>query len=293
MKRWYEKIVFEAEGMKIEASKAPEGKAIITCSNACAHPPILEGYKHITGCWDTGFVIKRISDGSMFTWVPVEYLSANGTIDGEVYNEKFGRRNYRNDHFSHEGFHEDVTAELLAQRESIRKYGGFYISTYNISKNKITGAPQSVKIAIPWTKISLDEAKKIAESMEDRKGIKSHLVYGAEYDSVLEWFLKTEARTYEAVAEDSGEWGHYKVPSNYPDMAFVTGASRAWRTNNIFDFAGNVKEMTQEKYGSNLCTVRGGDFREISCGSPAARRSMIYINDGLQPIGFRVALYLE
>ena len=56
-------------------------------------PVVPEGYHHITGTyWDTGFVIERDKDGSMFTFVPVGMLKENGTLDGKKFREKFGRR---------------------------------------------------------------------------------------------------------------------------------------------------------------------------------------------------------
>ena len=73
MKR-YEKFVLEAEkGITFEVSDGTSGVLIIRALNIAtsnfysenyANPPILNGYKHVCGEWNNGFVIERDSDGS-------------------------------------------------------------------------------------------------------------------------------------------------------------------------------------------------------------------------------------
>lgn len=255
------------------------------------NPPIPEGYKHVCGEWNNGFVIERCSDGSQFVWIPVGSLDSNGTLDGEHFSEKFGRRNYMNDEFSDDEFNEALNGELLKQLESVKKYGGFYISRYNISMSS-AGKPQSVKGVMPWVNIDLDDAKKIASTIEDNEAVKSHLTFGAEYDSVLEWFIKTGVKTLAEIVEDSTEWGNYWNTENSPMEVVETGSREAWCANNIYDFTGNVREWTQEMNESSYHVIRGGDF--ISEESPAAVR---YV-DGLNFIftestGFRATLYIK
>ena len=97
MKR-YKKFVFEAqEGINLEVSERENEELIIKamigtgkCKNY-QNPPIPYGYRYVTGEWYSGFGIERLSDGSQFIWIPVGYLDANGTLDGVVFNRKFGR----------------------------------------------------------------------------------------------------------------------------------------------------------------------------------------------------------
>lgn len=131
MKR-YEKFVLEAEkGITFEDSEGTSGKLIIRDLNIVTadgystnyvNPPIPKGYRHILGEWNNGFTIERDSDGSQFVWIPVGSLDSNGTLDGEHFSEKFGRRNYRNDEFSFDEFNEDLNDELNKQLESVKKY---------------------------------------------------------------------------------------------------------------------------------------------------------------------------
>ena len=301
MKR-YEKFVLEAEkGITFEVSEGTSEELIIRalniatsddCSENYADPPIPEGYKHICGEWNDGFVIERCSDGSQFVWIPVGSLDSNGTLDGEHFSEKFGRRNYMNDKFSDDEFNEALNDELLEQLESVKKYGGFYISRYNISKSS-EGKPQLVKGIMPWVNINFDDAKKIASTIEDNEAVKSHLTFRAEYDSVLEWFIKTEVKTLAEIAEDSTEWGNHWNTENSPKKVVETGSREEWCANNIYDFAGNVDEWTQEQNESSRRVIRGGNCNFSGNNYPVACR---YFGNHViiySFTGFRATLYIK
>ena len=306
MKR-YEKFVLEAEkGITFEVSEGTSGELIIRALNIATakgystnyvNPPIPEEYMHVLGEWNNGFVIERCSDGSQFVWIPVGSIDSNGTLDGEHFSEKFGRRNYMNDEFSDDEFNEVLNGELLEQLESVKKYGGFYISRYNISKSS-AGKPQSVKGVMPWVNINFYDAKKVASTIEDNEAVKSHLTFGAEYDSVLEWFIKTEVKTLAEIAEDSTEWGNYSYIKNSPEEAVKTGSREEWCANNIYDFAGNVGEWTQEnekvnfKYKQLLPVIRGGSYDDDGFDFPVAYRGYGY-NEVYINVGFRAALYIK
>lgn len=301
MKR-YEKFVLEAEkGITFEVSEETSGKLIIRALNIAtanvyytnyANPLIPEGYKHVCGEWNNGFVIERCSDGSQFVWIPVGSLDSNGTLDGEHFSEKFGRRNYMNDEFSDDEFNEALNGELLEQLESVKKYGGFYISRYNISKSS-ERKPQSVKGVMPWVNINFDYAKKIASTIEDNEAVKSHLTFGAEYDSVLEWFIKTEVKTLAEIAEDSTEWGNHWNTENSPREVVETGSREEWCANNIYDFAGNVNEWTQEQDKSSYRVIRGGLFFTDGNNYPVAYRGCNDPKGYISSAGFRATLYIK
>mgnify|MGYP000086377896 CR=1 FL=1 len=301
MKR-YEKFVLEAEkGITFEDSEGTSGKLIIRDLNIVTadgystnyvNPPIPKGYRHILGEWNNGFTIERDSDGSQFVWIPVGSLDSNGTLDGEHFSEKFGRRNYRNDEFSFDEFNEALNDELNKQFESVKKYGGFYISRYNISRSK-KEKPQSVKGVMPWVKINFDDAKKVASTIEDNKAVKSHLTFGAEYDSVLEWIIKTEVKTLAEIVENSTEWGNYWNAENSSRKVVKTGSRGEWCVNNIYDFAGNVDEWTQEKNRKICRVIRGGYCDDNGGNFPVACRSYFLPHGNFNFTGFRATLYIK
>lgn len=307
------KIVFEAEkNITFEVSEGTNGEIIIRASNVASNktshvelvdhysklyetPIIPEGYKHICGEWNSGFVIERQTDKSQFVWVPVGSLYPDGTLDGgKNFSEKFGRRNYQHDEFSDSGFCEALEGELLEQYESVKKYGGFYISRYDISKSS-KGKPQSVKGVMPWVNIYFDDAKEIAAMMEENETVKSHLIFGAEYDSVLAWFVKSKAKNLKDVARDSAEWGNYINTERSLQKVLLTGSSEKWCVNGIYDLTGNVSVLTQEENNKRMGyrVVRGGNFHQFGDICPATFRTWITTYSSNLTTGFRVALWIK
>ena len=316
MKRYKEFVLKAEKGIAFEVSDVTRQKVNYqssepqhTCSENYANPPIPEGYKHICGEWNNGFVIERGSDGSQFVWIPVGSLDSNGTLDGEHFSEKFGRRNYMNNEFSDNEYNEALNGELLEQIESVKKYGGFYISRYNISRNE-NGEPQSVKGVMPLNHTQFKEARMFAASIEDNEVVKSHLTFGAEYDSVLEWFIKTGVRTRYEIVIDSSKWGNYDTEEDFYEKsilarilltirgmpkiyAVITGSREEWCTNSIYDFAGNVSEWTQEKKGSFCGVIRGGDFSCNVGKKPVAYRTSYGMFSNFDCTGFRATLWIK
>ena len=293
------KIVLEVpEGYAFDVSQKASGELSITLISITemakygdyTNPPIPEGWEHVEGEWNDGFVIKD-SKGNEFVWVPVGFLSSNGTLDGINFSKKFGRRNYRNNEFSDDEFNEKMDDELLKQWESVKKYGGFYISRYNISKSK-TWKAQSVKGAMPWTSINWHDAMEAAKAFGDGAFVASHLPFGAEYDSTLEWFIKSNARTEEEIARDSSKWGNFFNTPYSPGTVVETGKRKGWSTNRICDFAGNVDEWTQEKYESSYRVIRGGNCCNFGTNSPVALRFFIDFDFNYDDTGFRAVLYI-
>lgn len=296
----YKKIVLEApEGHTFVVSQEDNGELRIKLTPTIAtehsenytNPPIPEGWEHVEGEWSNGFVIQD-SKGNQFVWVPVGFLDANGTLDGTNFSEKFGRRNYQEDKFSDGEFTERLEEELCKQWKSVQKYGGFYISRYNISKNKQTGYAQSVKGEMPWTNIDWNDSIKAAKTFGDGVSVTSHLPFGAEYDSTLEWFIKSGARTEEEIANDSTQWGNFLNTKNSPRKVVKTGTREEWCTNHICDFAGNVDEWTQEQKENSYRVYRGGCYLVDGYYYPVAYRSYGNPLNDFGSTGFRAVLYL-
>lgn len=220
--------------------------------NTYATPPILGGYDYVEGEWNNGFVIERKSDGSQFVWVPVVSLAES--------NQKF-------------------------ESESIKKHSGFYISRYNISKNS-QGKPQSIKGELPWINFAYHYIIEIAENMEKNNYVKSHLTYDVEYNLILQWLINSHATSYDDLYKDSSRIGNYNAESKAPA---TTGSCEEWCLNNIYDFAGNVREFT--KITNNYAASRGGAFCDYSYVRTAAFRYASSPLSGFDTaIGFRVVL---
>ena len=144
-------------------------------------------------------------------------------------------------------------------------------------------------------KYQFDDAKKIASTIEDNEAVKSHLTFGAEYDSVLEWFIETEVKTFAEIAEDSTEWGNNWNTENSPRKVVETGSREAWCTNNIYDFSGNVDEWTQEQNKSSRRVIRGNNYYDHGdrYPVPVAYRDYSNPNRSYDETGFRATLYIK
>ena len=123
-------------------------------------------------------------------------------------------------------------------------------------------------------------------------GVTSHLPFGAEYDSALEWFIKSGKRTKEEIANDSSQWGNFRNTRNAPKRVVKTVTCEEWSTNNICDLAGNVDEWTQEKYLSLYRVIRGGNCKDYGYYYRVAYCNGDYPDRNRNYIGFRATLFL-
>lgn len=224
-------------------------------------------------------------------WKPVNMLSATSTLDGIHFNEKFGRMNYRNEEFSESEYNEPLVRELAETKESIDTYGGCYITRYKISRDKKTGEPRSIKGADPWTKIDFPTAKNVAATMSKSENLMGHLTYGAEYDTRLKWTIETGTVTKKEITKDSTRLGNYYNNNNYPKEIVKTGEDGC--VNNIYGFAGNVDEWTQERNKSLYRVIRGGNYRDDGSIYPVAFRTCNFPNTYFVNTGFRATLCIK
>ena len=120
------------------------------------------------------------------------------------------------------------------------------------------------------------------------------LTFGAEYDSVLEWFIKTGVKTLAEIAEDSTKWGNHWNTKNSPTKVVETGSREKWCANNIYDFAGNVGEWTQEQNENSYRVIRGGNYLYLGYNCPVAERDYYNPhNNADNHTGLRAALWIK
>lgn len=264
--------------------------SLLNFSENYSVPPIPNGYRYVEGSWENGYTIENIKDKNQWVWVPVGALKADGMLDEKFFNQKFGRRNFMGEEFEKEGFFEPINPEFFSQIESVYKYGGFYIARFSISKSDESGMAKSVPGRLPWVNIDFDEAKKQASKIDIGEEVRTHLMYGAEYDSVLAWLISSGAKSVYEVSEDSSSWGNYiQLPANSCQIA-LTGANGY--VNNISDFAGNVVEWTQEIH-QMYHVIRGGHFRDAGNEYPVASRKSANPREKSDYISFRAALWIK
>ena len=270
MDRFRELMLKAEDG--IEFKVLEESGKIVICAvkneyGDYTNPPIPEGYRHVCGEWNNGFVIERFSDKSQFVWIPVGCLKSNGTVDGALFNEKFGRRKYpgRNDVSKCKSNDGKNFEKRIA---SVKKYGGFYISRYDITKNKKTGEIQSVKSQEVF-RASYYWALRYAREFEKNDSIDSHLLLGSEYDSVLEWFKES----CEFDIENNSKWIEEQS------------------INRILNFAGYESKITAERQNDFFVIIRGTKFdKEKEYNATTRFAGTVYSES---EYCFRIALCVE
>lgn len=240
------------------------------------NPVIPDGYRHVTYTdWKTGFQIERIKDGSLLEFIPVGYLKSNGTLNEINFNEKFGRRGwYTGD--SNELGEEPINGImniLWNQLQSVRYYGGFYTTCLLSRAENLK--PISIPCRQPFTMIDFKRAMHLANSFEHDNSLSSHLLFGAEYDSILEWFVESERMTIRDAIEKE---------LSYRDI----------NENSVLEF-GRVAEWTQERISNESevkAVVRGTSLKARGDRNPLAWRQATYRYIKSPYIGARAALYI-
>lgn len=257
-----------------------EGETEYTYNN----PYIPDGFYHIDGDWDTGYIIEEIATGNQFVWIPVDGTTV-----------KLERKNYSVTDVKMSECTEELD-DIFA--ESVENYGGYYVARYEagVPKNSdfdteddmdSTGKPVSKKESKVWNNISYANAKSSAEQMYATKPeITSSLMSSYAYDTMLTWL---EASGYN-VETDSSTWGNYSNNPKSNNVVETSGKSNTWVANNIYDLAGNVSEWTTEKNGSNYI-YRGGSYYNEGNITPAGIREVGNEYKASNTIGFRTIIY--
>ncbi len=138
-----------------------------------------------------------------------------------------------------------------------------------------------------------------SEKEESEITAKTTMIYGNQWDEVVAWL---EAKGYNT--KDSSTWGNY---DNYNDSVtadkqvtgagtkvFEVGHSENWKANNIYDFAGNAREWTQEAADTHTRVTRGGDYDFSGSDVPASNRNLSSPHNGLNPnFSTRPTLYIS
>ena len=143
---------------------------------------------------------------------------------------------------------------------SLEKYKGFYIGRYELTANgEKTGATQA---DVSWYTLY-----KNCKTLAVGSKVKTRMIWGLQWDATCNWLSNSDP-AYSIT--DSSTWG------NYSGSKQNTGFSESWKANNIYDFAGNCYEFTQEANNTFTRASRGGSFDFSGSVSPASVRSNGY-----------------
>ena len=167
--------------------------------------------------------------------------------------------------------------EMIA---SLEKYKGFYIGRYELTANgEKTGATQTDD----WYTLY-----KNCTTLASGTKVKTRMIWGLQWDATCNWLASSEFNII-----DSTSWGNYK--NNTADghgSEQNTGYSESWKANNIYDFAGNCYEITQEADNTSSRASRGGVCHVRGSLYPASYRGGYSPTYTGSTYGSRPTLYL-
>ncbi len=243
---------------------------------------IPEGFEYLEGTIDKGLVIRHKTDYNEFVWIPVDGINvpyAKWCTTGTAYTHSS---------ISDDSLPEGVELEI----NQINKYGGFYVGRFESGKENISTVV-SKKGTEVWVSINYTAAKTNAESMYITQEIKSGLVTGTQWDTIMKWIQNSGKNTSESTG-----WGNHSnsiSPANVSGSGAkqVAGYSEYWKANNIYDIAGGMWEFTNELSNTN-CVRRSGRHSDSGITYPADYRSCSAGKDWTSTgTSFRVVLYIS
>lgn len=315
-------LIFQhIQNKSINTNKSSEDNANIqtTSESNYSSPVIPDGFKtvnttnaswnNITTDYNKGLVIED-NYGNQFVWVPVDGI-----------NVKF-EKNYKFPSI-YKPSTLNTTDDTLSygitdEKESVEKYGGFYIARYesmfDYNGGNLRAASKKSKNAIDtndwsfsrnkdydgylWNYITYSDSRKYADIMAESYGyntdkVMTNLVTGTQWDTTISWI---KSSNNDLIYDNT--WGNYidsndSAKINGYGKIQISGYSDNWSKNNIYDMAGNLWEWTNELYMYSEGVSRGASYIYSGINYPASYRTYNNSSKTFARIGFRIALYLK
>ena len=239
----------------------------------------------------TGLVIIDKYDNE-YVWVPTD----NTPLEAREFGSYFSGVGSIADYYDEED------AAYLAMVNGVEKYHGFYVGRYEASKGD-NGLPESKAILDEsqgkiWVQFAPQDTQAVCEKLyEDNDTVNGFFLWGANWDTCLEWLVDSGNKTEGDISGDSSSWGNYSNDTFSENArGALTGAWEEAKANNIYDLAGNNWEWTQERCGQNY-VMRSGGYNLMGgpCPGdryPAAIRDPLPGNNHHPNVTFRMGLYL-
>ncbi len=171
----------------------------------------------------------------------------------------------------------EMEQEFYEMLQSVATYGGFYIGRYEVGDLKQTTPVVKRMNTDIGSQTWYTMYKKCKKLSGANTNVKTSMIWGTQYDQVMNWLIKSGEKTPLDINKGSVAWGNYldnefeyytntskttATKNLGSSTRIASGAYEGARANNIYDLAGNVLLWTLEASGSV-----SGDYRYIRGGS--------------------------
>ena len=189
--------------------------------------------------------------------------------------------------------------------DKVNANGGFYVGRYEAgdssateertSSSGKTGAVVTKKNQFVYNWITQVDALDKAKAY--KPNLSSSLLTGASIDRTVGWLYETKEKTISELLVNARYWGKYDC-DNFSGITGLikTGIFSQTKANNIYDFAGNIREWSTEHYGDiayGILSVRSDPFDTTYRHISVNRHKLTTLTTNKhKDVGFRLALYL-
>ena len=199
------------------------------------------------------------------------------------------------------GINEEISKEIVAQinaeKESIKKYGGYYIGRYEVGKDNKTAvikAEQEPYVNIKWSK-----AYELAKGIGGGEGATTYLCSSYSWDTAINFIQNTTGKNYAtSIIGFYGNWKSQEVKDSSGKVIKPVNTAQRLNTGlttalcNIYDMGGNVGEFTTElNPGTSETVVLRGGYDYVNY--PAGTRWDDVSGGAYSNAGFRATLFLK
>ena len=165
-----------------------------------------------------------------------------------------------------------MRSEYETMIASIEKYHGFYIGRYELTEDG--EKPGATLTETSWYQLYAN-----CKNLSASDKVMSRMIWGCQWDVTCNWIANYGDKKN---ISDSSTWGNYygtsvkasdgttEIKKSDEKKRLSTGITTFTRANNIYDFAGNCLEWTQEASYTYGRAERGGHYSNSGSSYPAS-----------------------
>ena len=194
----------------------------------------------------------------------------------------------------------EIVAQVKAEKDSVRRNGGYYIGRYEVGDENGTGTAVIKADQTPMANIIWSTAYSKAKGIGGGPGATTYLCSSYAWDTAINFIQNNGFPNYAKAREDS--YNENWVDKNVKDSKgnIIKAANKAERLPtgkttpkcNIYDMGGNVVEFTTEVMPSTSepVVLRGGRYHN---SYPAGLRGDLDTSGSYSVCGLRATLFLK